>query len=730
MPAVDPVILQLRADVAKYRNELRSTTTLVDQSLARQEAAARRLEVTMGRAFDGAGNALKGFISSIGGTVIVRQFLAMADASKSIDAQLRLATQSFGTFAQAQQDAQRIARETRNGLTETASLYGNLIRATQSLGGSQEQAARATETFSKALKIGGADTNAAASATLQFGQALASGALRGDEFNSIAEASPRILQLLADAIGVPRGELRKLAEDGKLTSDVLFRALTDRKFTAGIDAEFKTLPVTFSEAMQSVENAATITIGAFDRGGQFSTMLANFITDGSGGFDKLSDKAEEFGADTRSVIAGLANVFDPLEVNGSAVFDALGVKIYSVSEQIRSLLGSIDAVRNFYADADNLGTRFENGLKRAANRAIDRAGGGQKFVETPLIGRSNLAGNFAAGQRRDQARSRLDRAVRRLEGQGYIVPRRADGMVDESGIRRKPAAAPPPRSSSGGGKSGSRSRARTGTAIDEAAEAAKLVASIRQDMGALNSDLGRLILNETERLELAARSFSEVFGEQPDYIGGIVDDYERETRLATEDRYETERDLQDLRRDNIRSLADFYEDAFLSGTGGIFENFKRTGLRVIAELLAQWTAGQAAKGGIGGGIASFLGSFASIGMGGGIPRFASGGSMMLGGSGGVDRNVLSLNGAPIARVSRGEAMTISPNARAMRPGGGTTILQTVSVDARGAVMNDQFASLILARAGQQAQQLVGANNTVIRKGLPAAQAKFGQLGTT
>lgn len=69
-------------------------------------------------------------------------------------------------------------------------------------------------------------------------------------------------------------------------------------------------------------------------------------------------------------------------------------------------------------------------------------------------------------------------------------------------------------------------------------------------------------------------------------------------------------------------------------------------------------------------------------------------------------------------------------AAAAQSGGGTTVLQTISVDARGAVMNDQFASQILARAGQDARQVVNANNGAIRRSLPAAQARLSQLGTT
>ena len=72
-------------------------------------------------------------IASVGAAA--QQYLKVADASKQMAAQLRLATQGFGSFSQAQQDVQRIAGITRNGLTETAGLYGNFSRATKELGG-------------------------------------------------------------------------------------------------------------------------------------------------------------------------------------------------------------------------------------------------------------------------------------------------------------------------------------------------------------------------------------------------------------------------------------------------------------------------------------------------------------------------------------------------------------------------------------------------------------------
>ncbi|MGC4252430.1 MAG: tape measure protein [Sphingobium sp.] len=294
---------------------------------------------------------LRGIGAAIGITSITAAgtaYLKLADQSKQLAAQLKLATAQFGSFGQAQQDVNRIAAETRNGLSETGTLYANFMRATKELGGQQWEAARATETFSKTLKISGASQAEAASATLQFGQALASGVLRGDEFNSIMESSPRLARLLADSLNVPIGSLRKMAEDGELTADRLFRALTDKKFTESIDAEFRQVPVTFDEAMQQITNSAVVAFGAFDRGGQFSTALANFATDGAGNFQSLEGAAERFGITARE-------------------------QINAVSESVKPLIGLLGEVRSLLAG-------IENSVPKSAKISPEGAASGLDFV--------------------------------------------------------------------------------------------------------------------------------------------------------------------------------------------------------------------------------------------------------------------------------------------------------------------------------------------------------------
>ena len=216
MPEIDPVILQLRADVARYNAELQQTARRVTASLDLQEGAIIRLENQMNKGFTRIGSAANRAQAVVGSSVkamgtalaglltiqTAQQFLKIADEAKGMDATLKLATASFGSLAQAQADVDRIADDTRSGLVETTDLYSSFIRASQELGKGQSDAARATETFSKALKVGGAGTQEVASATLQMGQALSSANIQWEELGQILEASPRLGRLFTEALGV------------------------------------------------------------------------------------------------------------------------------------------------------------------------------------------------------------------------------------------------------------------------------------------------------------------------------------------------------------------------------------------------------------------------------------------------------------------------------------------------------------------------------------------------
>ena len=158
-----------------------------------------------------------------------QEMIQIADAWAMMSARLKLATAGQQEFTTAQRELFAIAQRIGVPIQETATLYGRLQQAVRMLGGEQKDALAITESISQALRLSGASATEAQSALLQFGQALASGVLRGEEFNSVVENSPRLAKALADGLDVPIGRLRKMAEEGRLTADVVVNALMSQK---------------------------------------------------------------------------------------------------------------------------------------------------------------------------------------------------------------------------------------------------------------------------------------------------------------------------------------------------------------------------------------------------------------------------------------------------------------------------------------------------------------------
>lgn len=375
----DRVIVELEAKIDRYNADVRRAEQNFTRAMRGIGGNADRTSNLVATGMRRMGLALAG-VSAI---ALARQILSITDEAKKMDAQLRLATAQVGSFGQAQEDVRRIAEATRNDLSSTASLYASFARGAKELGINQAQVATITQTVGQAFKVSGTSAGDSANAIRQLSQAFASGVLRGDEFNSIMENAPRLARLLADSLGIPIGSLRAMAEEGALTADKLVTAFSDTKFTAGLQAEFEQIPVTFDDAMTLVYNSALITFSEFDRGGGFSQMLAQFVTDGADGFDDLGQSAQDLGIDIRSTFAGLSDAFQPLFDGAMAAFGGIRGEAKSLSVEIQELLSGIDSILN-----------FQPGDLGSIEKAIDRNIWG--------IGASNLGGRFAAGQQRSE----------------------------------------------------------------------------------------------------------------------------------------------------------------------------------------------------------------------------------------------------------------------------------------------------------------------------------------
>ncbi|MDE3932360.1 tape measure protein, partial [Glaesserella parasuis] len=143
--------------------------------------------------------------------------------------------------------------ECKTDVEATTSLYTRSARALKDYGYAQKDILQFTETMNKAMAVGGVSAEAQASALFQLSQALGSGQLQGDEFKTIAESAPIILDVLAEYMGKSRAEVKKLAGEGQLTSKLIFEAFNGS--TEKINQKFEQMPLSFGGAMQQMENA-------------------------------------------------------------------------------------------------------------------------------------------------------------------------------------------------------------------------------------------------------------------------------------------------------------------------------------------------------------------------------------------------------------------------------------------------------------------------------------------
>ncbi|WP_145562703.1 tape measure protein [Yersinia aldovae] len=235
--------------------------------LAQQQVSGRldKLERNFDSTSKSANNTEKSFfsLSKVAGALTTALSVkAIADYAESwtvLNNKLVNAIKTGETLAEVNQRVFDIAQNSRSSLDSIATLYSRLERAMRSTGMSGTELGDITSTISKAMTISGATASESAGALVQLSQALASGVLRGQEFNSMSEQAPALMKGLADSLGVNIGQLRAMAAEGKLTTNVLITAF--KQMAPTIEAEFAKTTATIGQSMQIATNNVTKFVG-------------------------------------------------------------------------------------------------------------------------------------------------------------------------------------------------------------------------------------------------------------------------------------------------------------------------------------------------------------------------------------------------------------------------------------------------------------------------------------
>lgn len=248
------ILYQVEMDVAGLLVGQRQVNARLDEMEGRFNSTGKAVGSTE-KAF----SSLSRVAVSLSAALSVQQVAQYANAWVDVNNKLVNAVRPTEQLADVTQRVFDISQETRSGLEATATLYGRLERATRSAGTSAEDLAKLTTTINKGLVVSGATAEEASSTMIQLSQALASGVLRGEEFNSISENGSRLAVALADSLGVTVGQLRAMAAEGKLTTDVVVKGLLSQGDV--IAKEFGNTIQTMGQAFQIAGNNITKFIG-------------------------------------------------------------------------------------------------------------------------------------------------------------------------------------------------------------------------------------------------------------------------------------------------------------------------------------------------------------------------------------------------------------------------------------------------------------------------------------
>ncbi|HHX8234774.1 TPA: tape measure protein [Haemophilus influenzae] len=284
---------QFELNFTKAQAKAKQFSERTTQYLNNIEKAANTINKTTSRTF------WAGIVSS-GGSYLssgISDVIKYADSYTELQNRIRLVTNSQTAMVVATESVFDISLKTNQAVGATAQIYQRFAQNADRLNLSQLQVSELTETVAKSVAISGASAGAAEAALMQFGQALGSAELRGDELNSVIEQTPGLADAIAKGLGVTTGELKNLAKAGQLDIHTVIQALVKARDT--VDNDFNKRVKTLSMSFTNLETSITKFSGEANSALGITQKLAT-------GVDFVSDHLQELIIGLGSLTAALA----------------------------------------------------------------------------------------------------------------------------------------------------------------------------------------------------------------------------------------------------------------------------------------------------------------------------------------------------------------------------------------------------------------------------------------
>lgn len=347
--------------IEKQNNAIKEFASRMDQARIKTENAGKAQQDyndKIKKTNSMAGDLLRtlGKIAAASGVVsLAKSFLGFSDAQAQVNARMNLINDGQQTTAELNELIYQSALRAKSSYFDTADAVSKMGLNAKNAFSSNQELIAFTEQVNKQFKIGGASAQDQSNAMVQLTQAMAAGVLRGQDLNSILAAAPGIARTIEESMGWASGSIKKYAEDGKVTAQVVKNALLD--MADQTNAKFESIPMTLSDAMTMGKNI--VLHGVQDMAAQWNDFLntdrgQEIIGEGIQLFSMLASA----GVDALSAIGrGALWVHDNMDFIIPILLAIAGgiavMKAASIAEAAATIAGNLDkaaswALANWY----------------------------------------------------------------------------------------------------------------------------------------------------------------------------------------------------------------------------------------------------------------------------------------------------------------------------------------------------------------------------------------------
>jgi tape measure domain-containing protein len=318
---IEVLVTELRVDMKRYEAAMRRQARLSADSATKVEKRYQQMNRKITASTNQMSRDVRRAIAAIALGAAGREVINYTDAWIDHNNKIKAAGEVSGIQGRALLSLASDARTARSEIEPYVDLYSRILRASGDLAESEAEVAKVTQLTAKAFAAGGASASEQAAGVLQLGQALGSGFLQGDELRSLRENAPLVAKAIADAMGVSIGELKTLGAEGKLTSDVVFKAMI--KAEDQIESAFGVTTPRASDAAKLAFDGLKLKVGEYlTESGQVadaSQAMAEAINFVANNVEAFADAVVIGGAALTGALGAQAGLAALSSLNGIAV---------------------------------------------------------------------------------------------------------------------------------------------------------------------------------------------------------------------------------------------------------------------------------------------------------------------------------------------------------------------------------------------------------------------------